>query len=65
MTASLPARPQATEFPSFYAGYVGSVRDGDIRDIAREGKEELAVTLGSIPESRGDLLVSCAAAGAW
>jgi len=50
----MPARPEATEFPSFYAGYVGSVRDGDIRDIVREGKEELAATLGSIPESRGE-----------
>jgi len=49
----MPARPQATEYAPFYAGYVASVRDGDIRDIVREGKEELAATLGSIPESRG------------
>jgi len=54
MTASLPTRPEATEYPSFYAGYVASVRDGDICEIVREAKEELAATLGGIPESRGD-----------
>lgn len=53
MTASSLSRPAATEYPSFYAGYVASVRDGDIRDIGREGKDELATTLGGIAESRG------------
>lgn len=53
MTASLLARPEATEFPSFYAGYVASIPDGDIRTIVRDEKEALAATLGSIPESRG------------
>jgi len=61
MTASLPTRPQATEFAPFYAGYVASVPDGDIRDIVREGKEELAATLGSIPESREPTEGWCAA----
>lgn len=54
MTASLPTRPEVTEYPSFYAGYVASVRDGDIRVIVREAREELATTLGGIPETRGD-----------
>ena len=53
MTTSLRARPEATEFPSFYAGYVAKVPTGDILAILREAKDELASTLGSIPESKG------------
>jgi hypothetical protein len=54
MTASLLARPEATESPSFYAGYVAAIPDGDIRTIVRDEREQLDLTLGSIPESRGD-----------
>jgi uncharacterized damage-inducible protein DinB len=54
MTASLLARPEASEFAPFYADYVASVPDGDIRFILREGREEIAATLSGIPEERGE-----------
>ncbi len=47
------ARPEATEFAPFYANYVASVPDGDIRTILRKDREDLATVLGSIPEERG------------
>lgn len=53
MTTSLRVRPEATEFPTFYAGYVASVPSGDILAILRDAKEELASALGAIPESKG------------
>ncbi|MDB4891489.1 MAG: DinB family protein [Gemmatimonadetes bacterium] len=53
MTASSLSRPEAKEYPTFYAGYVASVRDGDIREIVREARDELAKTLNGIEESRG------------
>ena len=53
MTTSLRARPEATEFPPFYAGYVAKVPTGDILAIVRDAKDELASTLGSIQESKG------------
>lgn len=53
MTTSLRARPEATEFPPFYAGYVAQVPTGDILAVLRDAKNELASTLGSIPESKG------------
>ncbi len=47
-------RPSATEFPPFYSGYVASVPAGDILTILRDGKTELASTLGAVEESKGD-----------
>lgn len=46
-------RPQATEFPPFYAGYVATVPDGDIISVLRAGGDELRAVLGAIPEDRG------------
>ncbi|MEO5814411.1 MAG: DinB family protein [Gemmatimonadaceae bacterium] len=54
MIASLLARPESTEFAPFYANYVASVPDGDIRFILRDTREELAAILGGIPEARGE-----------
>ncbi|MEP6732896.1 MAG: DinB family protein [bacterium] len=53
MTTSLRGRPEAGEFPAFYAGYVSKVSDGDILVLMREAREELASSLGGIPESKG------------
>ena len=53
MTASLRARPDSTEFKSFYAGYVASVPEGDIVDVIRAEGKELAEALAKIPESKG------------
>jgi hypothetical protein len=53
MTTSLSGRPEATEFPQFYAGYVAKVPTGDILAVLRQSKDELASTLGPIPEAKG------------
>jgi DinB superfamily len=53
MTTSLRTRPETTEFPAFYAGYVAKVPTGDILAVIRDAKDELGSTLGSIPESKG------------
>ncbi|MEO8621002.1 MAG: DinB family protein [bacterium] len=54
MTSTFRARPDATEYPQFYAGYVSRVPDGDIVTVLRQSKEELASALGEIPESKGE-----------
>lgn len=54
MPASILSRPESTEFASFYATYVALVPEGDIRLILRDGREEIAATLGGIPEQRGE-----------
>ena len=48
------ARPNSTEYPEWYAGYVKRVPDGDIVTTLRQGGEELASVLGTIPESKGE-----------
>jgi uncharacterized damage-inducible protein DinB len=53
MAASRHARPDATEYAPFYAGYVAGVPEGDIVAVLRAGGDELASVLASIPESRG------------
>lgn len=54
MPSAQRARPDATEYPQWYAGYVARVPDGDIVTVLRQGGEELASALGAIPESRGE-----------
>ena len=46
-------RPDSTEFPSFYAGYVASVPDGNIVDVLRDSGVKLASALAEIPETKG------------
>ncbi len=52
MTLALRARPDASEFPPFYAGYIAAVPDGDIIAVLREGESEIADALEAIPESK-------------
>ena len=54
MTSPLRTRPQPTEYPAWYAGYVASVPDGDIITVLREAGQELATALAGIPEARGE-----------
>jgi hypothetical protein len=54
MTSTLRARPDSTEYPQWYAGYVARVPDGDIVTVLRQGGEELASVLGAVPESMGE-----------
>ncbi|MES2180400.1 MAG: DinB family protein [Gemmatimonadota bacterium] len=49
----LRARPEAAEYPSFYAGYVASVPDGDITDVLQTASTDLNASLASIPEASG------------
>ena len=47
------ARPDATEFAPFYAGYVAEVPEGDVVAVLRDSGREIVAALGAIPESRG------------
>jgi hypothetical protein len=53
MTTSLRTRPEATEYASFFHGYVASVPEGDIVELLRSGGRELLEAIGGIPEERG------------
>ena len=48
------ARPEAREYPDFYAAYVASVPDGDIVEVLRQGGAQLASLTGGIPEGKGN-----------
>ena len=52
MPASLD-RPAASEYASFYHGYIASVPDGDILAIMRASGDEVRLAGASIDESRG------------
>ena len=54
MTTTHRGRPDASEFAPYYAGYVAAVPDGDIIEVIRRGAEDLATTVATIPEDRGD-----------
>ncbi len=53
MSSSLRARPDATEYASFYASYVDRVPAGDVVALLRADGRELISVIGGIPESRG------------
>jgi hypothetical protein len=53
MISTLRVRPAATEFPSFYGGYIAAVPEGDIVAVLQQGGEELASALALISEERG------------
>jgi hypothetical protein len=53
MTTSLRARPDATEYGSFFHGYVSSVPEGDVIAILRDSGRTLHERLSPIPEERG------------
>lgn len=54
IAATARSRPDPSEFPSFYAGYVALVPDGDILAVLRTAGDELVYALQNIPEARGD-----------
>ena len=56
------ARPDATEYAPFYAGYVAAVPESDIVAVLRESGREIATALAAIPESQGGHRY---AAGKW
>ncbi len=53
MEASPQARPDAAEYPAFYAGYIGRVHETDILTALDAQIAEIRTQFGAIPESRG------------
>src|SRR5215218_349168 len=53
MTTSLRARPEPTEYPSFYHGYIAAVPEGDVVELLRAGGRELLEAIERVPEERG------------
>jgi DinB superfamily len=47
-------RPSPDEYPSFYAGYIGQVPDGDVVEAMIGGAEIAAALLHDIEEEQGD-----------
>jgi hypothetical protein len=56
------ARPDATEYAPFYAGYVAGVPESDIVAVLRESGRDILAALAAIPESQGGHRY---AAGKW
>jgi hypothetical protein len=46
-------RPDAAEYPPFYAGYVALVPEADVVSAVRDSGAEISSALAAIPESRG------------
>lgn len=46
-------RPEASEYPAFYAGYIASVPSENLLDVLQRSGEDISTTLGTIPEERG------------
>jgi hypothetical protein len=46
-------RPDATEYPAFYAGYVASIPGTDVVGALQRSGEEISALLASIAEDRG------------
>lgn len=53
MTTDVRARPNTTEYGSFYHGYVSLVPDGDVVDVLRDSGRTLHERVSAIPEDRG------------
>jgi uncharacterized damage-inducible protein DinB len=47
------ARPDATEYAPFYAGYVAGVPESDVVGVLRESGRDIVAALAAIPESTG------------
>lgn len=47
------ARPDPSEYATFYAGYIARVPDGDLVGTLEANLEEFSRTLGSLPEAQG------------
>ena len=53
MPTSSRARPERSEYPPFFHGYVTAVPEGDVVNLLRSGGEELLDTIRRVPEERG------------
>ncbi|MCC7002453.1 MAG: DinB family protein [Gemmatimonadaceae bacterium] len=62
MSAHRSQRPDPSEYPSFYAGYIAQVPDGDVVEALIGGAEIAAALLHDVSESQGD---HAYAAGKW
>ncbi len=62
MSAHRSQRPDPSEYPSFYAGYIAQVPDGDVIEALIGGAEIAAALLHDVSESQGDRAY---AAGKW
>lgn len=54
MSAHRSQRPDPSEYPSFYAGYVAQVPDGDVVEALIGGAEIAAALLHDVSEAQGD-----------
>jgi len=62
MTAQRLARPDSSEYASFYAAYIAGVPDGDLLGLLERQLEEHTVLLSGVPDARGDFAY---APGKW
>lgn len=62
MTPPRYDRPEASEYASFYAGYIAKVPAGDLLRTLEAQPGEYAKTLGGLPEARGNFAY---APGKW
>ena len=53
MSAHRSQRPDPSEYPSFYAGYIAQVPDGDVVEALIGGAEIAAALLHDVSESQG------------
>ncbi len=54
MSAHRSQRPDPSEYPAFYAGYIAQVPDGDVVEALIGGAEIAAALLHDVSESQGD-----------
>jgi DinB superfamily len=54
MSSAAIARPQASEYASYYEGYVSKVPDGDVVGTLGKQLDETIALIKSIPEARGE-----------
>lgn len=54
MSAHRSQRPDPSEYPSFYAGYIAQVPDGDVVEALIGGAEIAAALLHDVSEAQGD-----------
>jgi hypothetical protein len=52
-TQTQSSRPDATEYPPFYARYVAGVLEADVVAALRDSGRELVAALAAVPDARG------------
>ena len=53
MTAPRLARPDPSEYASFYAGYIALVPEGELLDLLEQQGDATLALLAAVPEARG------------